>query len=1032
MRTPRTIGRFEVLQVLHDGAFGPVFQGRDPAGESEVSIQLCTLDDAEIRRRFYAEAAGVAKLRHTNVIEARGVGFENEAPFLAEELQPRSLDQVLGQRPPWSAGEKLALLIQVARGMAYAHSRGFHHHDLRPDHVYLANVDGRHVAKVGGLGLARLAAAENRSPQKGVTLATAVYLPPEQVRGGEVDQRVDLFAFGVMAYELLTYERPFQGQNLSALVYQVLYKDPQPMAVAWGDCPAPLEKIVFRCLAKDRDERYESFEALLSDLDGFLRQAHGRWAGLEKPYVAMSRVTRDASDTAVTRSQLARTALDLGKGSSGVETVLPPSTPSPPATDPRASAPSIFEATQSLPALGEEMPVGPPPATTVEKPGETTVTLPSPPEAIPPADRATPPETEPTEPVDTSGRGKAPRDTRPVDRQEGAKEADAPEAVIAPPERRVGAETVRLDSLPIHGDSAGSEKASEEPSAPAGEEVVAEQRLETSAEAIRQLVAEGRLGDAQQQLEQLVESTGEVPVVEPTGSDGLAMDELPAIDELPTMTMQRLEDDGSGAERVGASDERGDDDEEPTLLSTAAELLGSLPAPVTGAGSVEPEKPLPPTLVTTGDALRAIPPDEAPTTRIPIVDPSAGPGEESEELPTIVSRPGGEEPTMVSVSVPPAPTASLLDEDDELPTMVSSAAPTLPVASSPPVSMAEDTEDEDEPTRLSMPASELPTQRLSVGPSAAPGVAPSTTASHGEVPPAPPAHPPTPPPPVQPAPPPAAVASSGPALPSPPPPASAPPGPTMPAASRPASGPSAPTASSTPSSAASFDAQPLVRQGPALETPVVSEQPPQGMAAPTSPVGPTSTAPAERGGRGMVFLLVAAVAAVLVVAGALWWLWGRGAADEGPTEASVTTPPPPTVAQPAPGEPVGRLAVTAAPWARVVEITDSAGFLQDLPDDRHTPLVLELAPGSYRITLQYGDDPSMLAPVGGGAVPDDGGVADDAAAGRTAGSAPVDSVVSSDPQTCEVVVTPSAVARCDMVFEGPDALDYFKEAGWWQ
>lgn len=183
----------------------------------------------------------------------------------------------------------------------------------------------------------------------------------------------------------------------------------------------------------------------------------------------------------------------------------------------------------------------------------------------------------------------------------------------------------------------------------------------------------------------------------------------------------------------------------------------------------------------------------------------------------------------------------------------------------------------------------------------------------------------------------------------------------------------------------------------------------------------------------MALVAVVALLAVVVLAVAGWWLWGRGTSDERVAETTANETPPPTRTEPVSGQPLGRLVVTAAPWARLVEISNEGGFLQDLPADRHTPLTLELAPGTYRITLEYGDDPLFFAPA---AAPGSESVAEDGE-GEPSGDPVVggvadDSVPSSDPQTCEVVVATTTVARCDLVFEGPEALDYFKEAGWWQ
>ncbi|NJL29133.1 MAG: serine/threonine protein kinase, partial [Thermoanaerobaculia bacterium] len=132
--------------------------------------------------------------------------------------------------------------------MAAAHEQGVIHRDVKPGNIRLLE-NGQ--VKIMDFGIAKLASAETQLTQKGVTMGTASYLPPEQVRGGDLDHRADIFSLGVLAYELLTYERPFGGNTLSALVYQILYKVPTPMSGVWQECPEELSDVVARCLEKN-------------------------------------------------------------------------------------------------------------------------------------------------------------------------------------------------------------------------------------------------------------------------------------------------------------------------------------------------------------------------------------------------------------------------------------------------------------------------------------------------------------------------------------------------------------------------------------------------------------------------------------------------------------------------------------------------------------------------------------------------------------------------------------------------------------
>lgn len=380
MSQHKTIGRFEIVETLNAGSFGPVLRGRDPQG-GEVAVKICRVDDPELRQRFQQAVATAAGLRHPNIMPVVGSGVdEHGAPFAAEAHLAEDLATVIEAQPPWSTAQKLDLLSQVAQGLAHAHAQGVPHLDLRPVHVRLATVDGQRQAVVSGFATARLASAETRQTQKGVTMATAVYLAPEQVRGGEdTDPRADIFAFGVVAFELLTWERPFRGQTLSALIYQVLYKEPVPINTLWPDCPASLAAILDRCLGKQPEERYTDFPSLLRDLEEFRRQAADRWAAFDKPMTVQRIDLREESGTIMSRTQLQRTAQGMRDTPSGQQAVA-----SDGGEGPKSPVQSL-DRTLTLPAMASGEDAGPaipttpamPPQPAPPKVGTGTINLPA-------------------------------------------------------------------------------------------------------------------------------------------------------------------------------------------------------------------------------------------------------------------------------------------------------------------------------------------------------------------------------------------------------------------------------------------------------------------------------------------------------------------------------------------------------------------------------------------------------------------------------------------------------------------------------
>lgn len=265
MSEPKRIGKYDVTGTLGEGSFGIVYQGFDPFIKRRLAIKICTVEDHDLRRRFYREAEIAGRLQHKNIVTVFAFGTDGDRPYLVQELlDGEDLDKVIRRRDPLEHSHRLQILFQVARALDYAHRNGVVHRDVKPGNVRLL-ADGR--VKLMDFGIAKLAGAQTQLTREGVTLGTASYLPPEQVRAEPLDHRADIFSFGVLAYELMAYERPFRGNTLSALVYQILYKVPVPLATAWQACPPVLSNLVARCMVKKPEERWRDFAELLAELE---------------------------------------------------------------------------------------------------------------------------------------------------------------------------------------------------------------------------------------------------------------------------------------------------------------------------------------------------------------------------------------------------------------------------------------------------------------------------------------------------------------------------------------------------------------------------------------------------------------------------------------------------------------------------------------------------------------------------------------------------------------------------------------------
>ena len=259
------IGKYEVLGKIAEGGFGTVYKARDPFIKRVVAIKTCPIHDDEVRHRFFREARIVGGFDHPNVTIVHDFGLEGDRAFLVQEYLPgEDLAEKIRRRDPLSLHRKVGYLLQAARGLAYAHSKGVIHRDIKPANLRILESD---QLKVLDFGIAKLATAATHLTQKGVAVGTIGYLSPEQLREMPLDPRTDIFSFGVTAYELLTYRKPFKGTDISSVMRAILEQEPPPLPELVPGIPATLEEVVRRCLEKDREKRYSNFDAVISDLE---------------------------------------------------------------------------------------------------------------------------------------------------------------------------------------------------------------------------------------------------------------------------------------------------------------------------------------------------------------------------------------------------------------------------------------------------------------------------------------------------------------------------------------------------------------------------------------------------------------------------------------------------------------------------------------------------------------------------------------------------------------------------------------------
>jgi len=232
------IGKYEVLDKIGSGGFAVVYKGYDPFIKRPVAIKVCYSRDAETRERFNREAEIAGRLTHRNITAIFDSGVHDEMPYLVEEyLSGEDLAHMIRRREPETLEEKLDFMLQIANGLGYAHAQEVIHRDIKPSNVRV--LDNGQV-KIMDFGTAKLANVESNLTQTGMTLGTVAYLSPERLLGKPSGTNSDLFSYGVLAYELLSFRRPFAGRNIPNLIDQVLNAVPVPLTTSWAACPPAL------------------------------------------------------------------------------------------------------------------------------------------------------------------------------------------------------------------------------------------------------------------------------------------------------------------------------------------------------------------------------------------------------------------------------------------------------------------------------------------------------------------------------------------------------------------------------------------------------------------------------------------------------------------------------------------------------------------------------------------------------------------------------------------------------------------------
>ncbi|MBI5879240.1 MAG: serine/threonine protein kinase [Chloroflexi bacterium] len=252
------LGNYEIVQLIAQGGMAAVYRANQVALNRSVAIKVLSglsAGDEVFRQRFDREAKAVAQLSHPNIVpiydfgsdDARGLWY-----IVMEYVPGGSLRDLVSGAP--GIDEATRLIAQVAYGLDYAHTHGIIHRDIKPGNILLTEL---HRPMLTDFGLAKMD-SHPQFTEAGLTIGTPAYMSPEQVMGGDLDKRSDIYSLAMVLYELLTGRAPFRSDTPLALLHQQVYEAPEPPRRVNPRIPRKLEKVLMRAMSKDREGRYAS------------------------------------------------------------------------------------------------------------------------------------------------------------------------------------------------------------------------------------------------------------------------------------------------------------------------------------------------------------------------------------------------------------------------------------------------------------------------------------------------------------------------------------------------------------------------------------------------------------------------------------------------------------------------------------------------------------------------------------------------------------------------------------------------------
>src|SRR6478736_6322735 len=295
METIEALGKYEIKRPLGRGAMGTVYEGWDPIIARRVAIKTVSLPDnadpetEEALARFRREAQAAGRLTHPNIVGVFDYGETNDLAYIVMEfVEGPSLKTLLDRHEHFAIADMVRVMQDLLAGLQFSHERGVVHRDIKPANVMLTSAG---QAKIADFGIARIDSSS--MTQAGTLLGTPAYMSPEQFMGQVVDARTDIYSSGVLLYQLLTGERPFEG-GMSSIMHKALHTEPPAPSQLSVTVPPSFDEVVGRAMAKRPEDRFASARAFAEAIRAAVERPVESSARLDEATMVVARPQRPA------------------------------------------------------------------------------------------------------------------------------------------------------------------------------------------------------------------------------------------------------------------------------------------------------------------------------------------------------------------------------------------------------------------------------------------------------------------------------------------------------------------------------------------------------------------------------------------------------------------------------------------------------------------------------------------------------------------------------------------------------------------